>query len=85
MNKQIRKLYVLTNFLRFLNKFWLLHTKISNCEPIQHSIIANIFITLMNYAYGRLNTDMSMDVDSTNIFQFLAFYAHNLIILSPFY
>ena len=84
MHKQIHKKCVFTNFLRFLNKIWLFYPKLSNCKPLQLRILANIFIKVMNYPCGRLNADMSMDIDNTNIFQFFAFYEQNLIFCPHF-
>ena len=51
---------------------------------MQLSVIANIFVKVMTYLCGRFNTNMSIDIDNTNIFQILAFHAYNLISLPPF-
>ena len=46
-------------------------------------IIANIFFKVMEYPWANFYTIRSLNVDTTNIFQFLTIFEQNLAILPP--
>ena len=52
-------------------------------EPIQLGIIANIFIKYMNYHRAKFCTNISTDMDTTNIFKFLAIFSMEFWIFYP--
>ena len=49
----------------------------------QLGIIDFIFIQDMNYYGAKFYTNISTDMDTTNIFQFLAIFAKNFYYFSP--
>ena len=48
---------------------------------IQFRIIAYIFVWYMNYHCAKFYTNISTNMDNTNIFPFLAIFSQNLTIL----
>ena len=82
MHKYIRNLKLFANFLRFLKKVGLLFSEILNCETIQLSIIAKIFIKLINYLCAKFYTNMSRNImNASQMFLYLVFNTQNKIIL----
>ena len=65
-----------TEFEYFTQK-WLM------CGLIQLGIIAYIFIKYLNYNCAKFYANISLNVDATNIFPFLAIFSHNVYHFTP--
>ena len=81
MHKQLRIWQIFSYFLRFLHQIWLFCPKMSNLEYIMPGIVAYILYNVMDYPCANVYTIWSSNIHTTDIFQFLAIFAHNLAIL----
>ena len=52
---------------------------------IHFSMIAHVFIQDMNYKYAKFYTNISTNMDTTNIFPFLAIFSINFYYFTPKY
>ena len=81
MHKQMGIWPIFSNFLRFLHKIRLFCHKMSLSGYIQPDTIAYILHKVMDYPRANCYTIWSSNINTTNIFQFLAIFAKNFAIL----
>ena len=55
----------------------------ANFGPIHFCMIAHVFIQDMNYQCAKFYTNISTNMDTTNIFQFLAIFSLEFLLFYP--
>ena len=55
----------------------------ANCGLIHFGMIAHVFIQDMNYQRAKFYTNISTNMDTTNIFPFLAIFSIEFLLFYP--